>query len=218
MLLKAALLNVELLLSLLAVGFVVGTIVAVLQVYGGRVLGVLAFVFEWVFRSIPPLVLLFLVYFGPERFGLSISRFLSATIALGLCSSGYQSQIFRGAIQSISSGQMMAARALGMSRTCAIASVILPQALRLSIPGWSNEFSGVMKDTTLAYVVGYNELLRSARAIMDRHYDAAMLSFLTVAIIFLVLTYTGNRALGWLEERTRIPGLQVAGWSEEGHS
>jgi polar amino acid transport system permease protein len=90
--------------------------------------------------------------------------------------------------------------------------------LRLSIPGWSNEFSGVMKDTTLAYVVGYNELLRSARAIMDRHYDAAMLSFLTVAIIFLVLTYTGNRALGWLEERTRIPGLQVAGWSEEGHS
>ncbi len=142
MLLKAALLNVELLLSLLAVGFIVGTIVAVLQVYGGRVLGVLAFVFEWVFRSIPPLVLLFLVYFGPERFGLSISRFLSATIALGLCSSGYQSQIFRGAIQSISSGQMMAARALGMSRTRAIASVILPQAFRLSIPGWSNEFSG----------------------------------------------------------------------------
>jgi polar amino acid transport system permease protein len=218
MLLRATLLNIELLLALLAVGFVVGTIVAVLQVYGGRVLGILAFIYEWIFRSIPALVLLFIVYFGPARFGLATSRFLSATIALGLCSSGYQSQIFRGAIQSISSGQMMAARALGMSRTRAIASVILPQALRLSIPGWSNEFSAVVKDTTLAYAVGYNELLRAARAIMDRHYDLAMLSFLTVALIFLVLTYAGNWSLGLLERRTRIPGLQVAGWSKEGHS
>jgi polar amino acid transport system permease protein len=217
MLLRATLLNIELLFALLAVGFVTGTIVAVLQVYGGRILGILAFVYEWIFRSIPPLVLLFIVYFGPSRFGLSISRFLAATLALGLCSSGYQSQIFRGAIQSVQSGQMMAARALGMSRIRAIASVILPQAFRLSIPGWSNEFSAVVKDTTLAYAVGFNELLRSARAIMDRRYDLAMISFLTVALIFLVITYAGNRSLGWLEERTRIPGLQVAGSTKEGH-
>jgi len=112
----------------------------------------------------------------------------------------------------------MAARSLGMSRTRAIVSVILPQAFRLSIPGWSNEFSAVAKDTTLAYVVSYNELLRTASSIVDRDYKLAIPAYLTVALIFLVLTYAGNRSLGWLEKRTRIPGLQVAGWSEEGHS
>ena len=218
MLLRATLLNVELLFTLLVVGFVVGTIVAVLQAYGGRVVGIIAFIYEWVFRSIPPLVLLVILYYGPSQLGFAITRFVAATFALGLCSSGYQSQVFRGAIQSISSGQMMAARSLGMSRTRAIVSVILPQAFRLSIPGWSNEFSAVAKDTTLAYVVSYNELLRTASSIVDRDYKLAIPAYLTVALIFLVLTYAGNRSLGWLEKRTRIPGLQVAGWSEEGHS
>jgi len=217
-LLRATLLNIELLFALLVVGFIVGTIVAILQVYGGRVLGLIAFIYEWIFRSIPPLVLLVILYYGPSQFGLSVSRFVAVTVALGLCSSGYQSQVFRGAILSISHGQMMAARSLGMSRGRAIASVIMPQAFRLSIPGWSNEFSAVAKDTTLAYVVSFNELLRTAGSIIDRDYSLAIPVYLTVALIFLVLTYAGNRGLGWLEKRTRIPGLQVAGSAEEGQS
>jgi polar amino acid transport system permease protein len=209
MLLRATVINLEVLAALLAVGFVVGTFVAVLQVYGGRLVGYLAFVFEWVFRSIPALVLLLLFYFGPPRFGIEISSFLAATLALGFRSAAYQSQIFRGAIQAIPASQMLAARSVGMSRGRAVASIILPQAFRLSIPGWSNEFSGVTKDTTLAYAVGLNEVLRAARIIMDRQYNLAMLAFLSVALVFLVLTYTGNWGLGLLEKKTRIPGLEM---------
>ncbi len=209
MLLRGTLINIELLLALLMVGLLVGTIVALLQVYGGRFLATLASSYAWVFRSIPALVLLFLFYFGPSQLGIDVAPFLAATIALGLRSSSYQSQIFRGALQAIPSGQMMAARSLGMSRLRAIISIIIPQAFRLSIAGWSNEYSSVVKDTTLAYVVGLNEILRHARIIIDRYYNLAMLTYLAIALIFLVLTYAGNWSLGWLERRIRIPGLQI---------
>jgi len=211
MLLHGTLINIELLLALLIVGLLVGTLIALLQVYGGRFLRTLASGYAWIFRSIPALVLLFLFYFGPSQFGVNVAPFIAATIALGLRSSAYQSQIFRGAIQAIPHGQMMAARSLGMTRLQAIVSIIIPQALRLSIAGWSNEYSSVVKDTTLAYVVGLNEVLRHARIIIDRHYDLAMLAYLAVAVIFLGLTYAGNWGLGWLETRIRIPGLQIGG-------
>ena len=203
--------NIELLFGLIAVGFVVGTIVALLQVYGGRSFGALARVYEWIFRSIPALVLLFLFYYGPPRFGADISGFAAATLALGFRSSAYQSQIFRGAIQSIPTGQMMAARSMGMSQVRAIFTIILPQAFRLSIPGWTNEFSSVIKDTTLAYAVGFNEILRTARIVYDTHYDLAMLVLVFVALVFMVLTLVGNAAMGVAERKLRIPGLQMPG-------
>lgn len=208
---RASLINVGLVVGLLWVGFVVGTLVALLQVYGGRFLGLLAAVFEWFFRSVPALVLLFLFYYGPPRFGIGISAFMAATLALGFRSSAYQSQIFRGAIQSIASGQMMAARSMGMGTVRAIVSIILPQAFRLSIPGWTNEFASVIKDTTLAYAVGYTEVLRTARLVFDTHYDLAMHVLIVVALVFLVLTYAGTTLLGFVEQRVSIPGLQMPG-------
>jgi len=175
-------------------------------------LGTIAATYEWIFRSIPALVLLFLFYFGPSKeLGINISPFLAATLALGFRSSAYQSQIFRGAIQALPQGQMQAARSVGMSRIQAIRHVIIPQAMRLAIPGWSNEFSSVVKDTTLAYAVTLNEILRHARFIMVRHYNLTMLAYFTVALIFLGLTYTGNWGLGWLERKLRIPGLEARG-------
>ena len=206
--------NIELLLALIAVGYVFGTLVALLQVYGGKVLGTLARIYEWIFRSIPALVLLFLFYYGPPRFGLDISGFVAAMFALGFRSSAYQSQIFRGAIQSIPSGQMMAARSMGMSRVRAIFTIILPQAFRLSIPGWTNEFSSVIKDTTLAYAVGFNEVLRAARIVYDTHYDLAMTVLIFVALIFMVLTLLGNAGMGLVERKFGIPGLQVPGYEK----
>jgi polar amino acid transport system permease protein len=210
-LLRASLINIQLLLALIAVGFLVGTLVALLQVYGGRFFGTLARIYEWIFRSIPALVLLFLFYYGPPRFGADISSFMAATLALGFRSSAYQSQIFRGAILTIPTGQMMAARSMGMSRIRAIFSIVLPQAFRLSIPGWSNEFSSVIKDTTLAYAVGFNEIMRTARIVMDSAYELAMLAFIAVALVFLVLTYAGNATMSGVERRFRIPGLQMPG-------
>jgi len=204
-----------LLFALILLGFAVGIAVALMQVYGGRAARIAASAWEWFFRGVPALVLMFLFYFGTSEFGLKLSPFLAAVLALGFRSSGYQSQIFRGAIQAVSAGQMMAARSIGMSRYQAIGYVILPQALRLAIPAWSNEFSSVIKDTTLAYAIGVNEILRHARYIMVRHYDLAMLAYITVALIFLVLTYFGNWILGRVERRFALPGFQRGGLEQE---
>jgi len=209
--LRASLVNLELVFALLGVGLVIGTAIAVLQVYGGRVASKIAYVYEWIFRSIPALVLIFLFYFGPSKFGLFINAFQAAVLALGLRSSAYQSQIFRGAIEAIPAGQMQAARSMGMGKVRAVVSVILPQAFRLSIAGWTNEFSSVIKDTTLAYAAGFTEILRTARAIYDTRIYLTMPTLLLVAVVFLVFTYAGNRALGLLERRIAIPGLQMPG-------
>lgn len=151
-------------------------------------------------------MLLFLFFFGLSLLGLDISAFFSAILALGLRSSAYQSQIFRGAILSIKEGQMVAARSVGMSKFQAIRHVILPQALRLSIPAWSNEYSIVVKDTSLAYAVGVIELVREGRYIIVRTFEP-MLIYVTIALIYLVLTYAGNKILRYLEEKSRIPGF-----------
>jgi len=205
---------------LITLGLLVGIVVALLQVYGNRFLATVASAWEWFFRGVPALVLLFLFFYGPPELSkiiygttakLKLSPFLAAALALGFRSSGYQSQIFRGAIQAIPQGQMMAAQSIGLSRLQAIAYVILPQALRLAIPAWSNEFSSVIKDTTLAYAIGINGVLRHARYIMVRHYELAMLVYITVALIFLVLTYGGNWLLGFVERRLALPGFQMKG-------
>lgn len=198
----------ELLAGLISLGLVVGILVALIEVYAPRPLAAIAVGYEWFFRGVPELVLLFLFYFGPSQFGVEISAFFAAVLALGFRSSAYQSQIFRGAIRSVGTGQWLAARSLGMGKLRSIIHIILPQALRLSIPPWSNEFSSVLKDTTLAYGIGVVEVLRQARYLNARNFRLAMPAYLTVALFFLILTYLGTWSLGLLERRLRIPGLE----------
>jgi len=152
-------------------------------------------------------VLLFLFFFGSPYFGFNLSPFLSAVLALGFRSSAYQSQIFRGAIQSVDEGQMMAARSLGMSKIQTIRCIILPQAIRLAIPPWSNEYSSVLKDTSLAYAVGVVELVREGRYIIVRTFEP-MLVYITIALLYFVLTYAGNKLLALLEKKLTIPGYE----------
>ncbi len=212
-LLKGTIVTLELTFLLLVVGLAVGIPLALGQVYGGRGVGILSSTYEQFFRSIPALVLLFLFFFGSSFVGLNISAFLSAVLALGFRSSAYQSQIFRGAIQSIRQGQMTAARSIGMSKFQAIRHIILPQALRLSLPPWSNEYSSVVKDTSLAYAVGVIELVREGRYIIVRTFEP-MIIYITIAAIYFILTYAGNKSLGYLEEKLRIPGFETKGGKE----
>jgi polar amino acid transport system permease protein len=207
-LLRGLLVNIELLLGLISLGLVVGLITALIEVYAPRAMGWAAGAYTWFFRGVPEIVLLFLFYFGLSQFGVPVSAFFAAVLALGLRSSAYQAQIFRGALQSIPHGQMMAARALGLSRVRAIALVILPQALRLSLAGWSNEFSSVLKDTTLAWGIGVVEVMRQASYVRARNFTLTLPIYITVALMFLVLTYAGNLAIGLAERRLRVPGLE----------
>ncbi len=201
--------NLALLGGLLGVGFVLGVLIALGEVYGPKVLRLFAAGYTWVFRSIPEILLLLLMWFGPAQFGVKISPFLAAVLALGLRSSAYQAEIFRGALQSIPVGQALAARALGLSRLQAIRYVLLPQAFRLSLAGWGNEFAVVLKDTTLAYAIGVVEVMRQARYIGSREFPLTLPAYVLVAFFFLVVTYAGLFLIGNVEKKLRIPGLEA---------
>lgn len=207
--LQATLVNLRIFAALIPIGFAVGIMIALAQVYGRQPAVAVTVVWEWFFRGTPALVLLFLFFYGLARFGIDVSAFTAGALAMGFRSSGYQSQIFRGAIQAIPKGQVTAARAIGMSRFQAIRSIVLPQALRLAIPAWSNEFSSVLKDTTLVYAIGINEVMRYARTVYVGHADLAIITFMTVAFIFWALTSAGNAALGALERQVAVPGFET---------
>jgi len=205
-LLEGSLVTLVVVLGAMALGFCLAVPLAVGQVYGPRWLKPLVGLYVWFFRGIPLLVFLFLFYFGLcTALDINLSAFTVAVIVLGLISAAYQSQIFRGAILSLPEGQLKAARALGMSDAKAILFIILPQALRLSIPGWSNEYSIILKDSAVTYALGVAEIMARTHFVATRTYQHMPL-YAAAGLIFLVLTWLGIRGLRLLEDRLRIPG------------
>ena len=195
----------------LALGFALGLPLAVVQVYGPRWAGWLVGVYVWFFRGMPVLLLLFLFYFGLfELIGLNVSTITASCMVLGMASAAYQSQILRGSIENLPSGQFKAARALGMSDATAIRSIILPQALRLSIPGWSNEFSILLKDSAMCFVLGTPEIMARTHFVASRTYEHLPLYF-TAGALYFCITLAGVHLLRRLERKVHIPGYAVSG-------
>ena len=214
--LQGSLVTMAIVFGAMGLGLLAGVPMAVGQVYGGRKTRALIGLYVWFFRGVPVLVLLFLVYFGFFGFieikiktlfdtRVNLSPFAASILVLGMASTAYQSQIFRGAIQSLPQGQLKAASALGMSDARAIVSIILPQALRLSIPAWSNEYSIVLKDSAVAFVLGTTEIMARTHFVASRTYEHLPL-YMTAGVIYFILTHLGVKALLHLEQKTRIPG------------
>lgn len=209
-LLRGLWIGIQLLAALLALGFVLGLTLSVMSTYGHWTLRLFAVIFERIFRGIPEIVLLLLFFYGVGEL-IPLSPFVAAVIALGLRSTAYQAQIFRGAIQSVAGGEVMAARALGMSRSSAILHIVLPQALRRSIGPWTNEYSSELKATSLAYVIGVVELTRQASYIVSNLQGNTLTVFAVVAAMYFVVNRLGNAGLYALERRMAIPGFEGRG-------
>jgi polar amino acid transport system permease protein len=192
----------------LPLGLIFGLALALLHVYGGRVLTWIVTIYSVVMRGVPPIVMLFILYFVFSG-SINLSPFLAGSLSLGIISSAYQTEILRGAILSVSGGQMLAGRAIGLTRWQAIRYVILPQALRLAIPPWSNEASIVLKDSSLVYAIGVAEVLRRAQQ-LSASTQEPFLAFGAAALIYFVLVFSTNRLLDLLERRTRIPANPYA--------
>jgi polar amino acid transport system permease protein len=156
-----------------------------------------------VMRGVPPIVLLFIIYFVISG-SINLDAFWAGSLSLGIVSSAYQMEILRGAFLSVGGGQMMAARAIGMSRIKAIRYIVAPQALRLAIPPWSNEASIVLKDSSLVYALGVTEILRRAQQ-LSATTQQPFLAYGAAAVIYFILVFSTNRLLDLLDRRTRIP-------------
>ena len=196
-------LTVGVTLIALPAGLLIGTILALIYVYGGKVAGRVMNLYSTVFRGIPPLVLLFILFFAVSK-GINLSAFWAGSLSLGVVSSAYQMEIVRGALLSVSGDQLMAARAVGLSRLQAIRYVVLPQAVRLAIPPWSNEAAIVIKDSSLVYALGVPEILRRAQLI-GASSQRYLLAYLSAAVIYFVLVYATTQLLTLLEQKLSIP-------------
>jgi polar amino acid transport system permease protein len=185
-------------------GLVLGLLMALVHTYGGKILNRIAAAYSLLLRGVPPIVLLFILYFILSGRLINLSPFWAGSLSLGIVSSAYQMEILRGALLAVGGGQMTAARALGMSRLQSVRHIILPQALRLAIPPWSNEASIVLKDSSLVYALGVPEILRRAQQLSATTQEP-FLAYGTAALIYFVLVFATNRALDYLSERTRLP-------------
>ncbi|MDS0283542.1 amino acid ABC transporter permease [Haloarcula onubensis] len=203
-LLTGAGVTVGLTLAALAVGFLLGFPAGAIEVYGDGLLERVVSTAGVLLRGTPIVVIMLMLFFVVS---ISQSAFVTAAVGLGLRSAAYQSQIFRGALQSVDEGQLEAARAVGMSRFEAIRHVVVPQALRRSMPGFQNEFTIVLKDTSIAFAIGLAELLTRGYDLFTQsgRSTAVLEVFLVISAMYFVLTFATNRGLDRLADYYAIP-------------
>ncbi|HIJ06144.1 MAG: Polar amino acid ABC transporter, inner membrane subunit [Methanomicrobiales archaeon 53_19] len=203
---KGALVTFALILVSAPFGFLNGIGIALGRTYGNRLVSRLCQGYVLFFKGCPLLLLLFIIYFGLPSLGITFTAFTSAVIGFILCNGAYNSEYIRGGIQSVSSGQMTAALSLGMSRVQAIRSIILPQALRKSLPGLSNEFIYLIKYSSLAYMITVIEIT-GAGNIFAAKYFAFFEVFILIGIFYLGLVTVAGRIIAVIEKKIAIPGF-----------
>ncbi|MBI1744281.1 amino acid ABC transporter permease [Candidatus Acetothermia bacterium] len=205
---QGTLLTIEITFAAIAIGFVFGLLLALGRVYGNRPIYALCSGYVHFVRGTPLLVQLLIIYYGLPSFEIRLDPVLAGIIGLGINSAAYQAEYFRGAIQSIRAGQMQAALAIGMSRPQAIRSIILPQALRLVIPPWSNELIYTLKYSSAVSFLAVDELYWTGHHIAVktyRYFDV----YLIIAFIYLALVLILTKIIDKIEDRLRIPGLEI---------
>lgn len=207
LLLRGLAVTLKLGIGFIALGLVLGLLLALGQIYGNRLVRGLCSGFVQIFRGIPAMVLLFIFYFGLAHLNINLSAFVASMIAMGFRSAAYQCEVFRGAMQSIQSGQVVAVQALGMNLLQRIRYVVLPQSLRYCLAPWSNEFAAEIKDASLCYSIGVTEIMRQGRYIITATFGNAMLIYVTVALIFLGVTSIGLWLLRRWELKLQVPGF-----------
>ncbi|MFI5015150.1 MAG: amino acid ABC transporter permease [Hyphomicrobiales bacterium] len=165
----------------------IGLIFAVLQRLDWHPLRVAIAIYVDVFRAVPVLTQLFIIYFGLTEIGIRLDPLPSAIVGFGINGGAYLTEVFRAGIESIHRGQMEAAQMLGMTRLKALRIVILPQAVRVVLPPLGNFAIGLLKDTALASAVAAPELMFRARTLVDKTFLATQI-FVTAAAIYLAMS------------------------------
>lgn len=173
-------------------GGLLGLILTVLKISPIRPLRWFATGYIWLFQSIPLLMMLFLLGLGvPVFFQIDIAPWLAATTALTLFTSAYMSEVWRGALESIPLGQWEGGKAVGLTFTQNLVWIIAPQAIRIATPSTVGFMIQVIKGTSMAYIIDYNDLMRWGKKIANSQLDGAepFIVFPIVALVYFCLCF-----------------------------
>ena len=163
------------------------------------------------FRSLPSLLLIYFFFLVVPKYGIRMPSFWMITIPVALAASGVLAEVFRAGVNAVPKGQTEAAMSLGMTHGKITRKIVLPQALRIVIPSLVSQLVVVVKDTTVAYVVSYPDLMQNARVLIS-NYDALVSTYFLVAIIYILINYAINELAIYIARRS---GTQIVSRTSE---
>jgi len=188
----------------LLLGFVLGASSGLMKISRNFFLKKIAGAYIESIRGTPIMVQVMFIYFGlPLALGMRVPPMMAGVVAIGINSGAYIAEIVRGAFQSIERGQMEAGRSIGLNHFQAMYYVIWPQAFKRMIPPLGNQFIISLKDTSLLVVVGVGELTRTGQEVIASNFRAFEV-WLTVAVMYFVMTMSIAKFLNYIERRLEI--------------
>lgn len=212
-LMEGALVTLQISLGAFVLGLLIGLVVAMAKLSGRAPVVVVANVYITVCRAVPELLLILLLYYAGSdlvnavlewmgREPLEINGFVSGVVVLGIVQGAYASEIIRGAILAIPAGHIEAARAFGCSKGLIVRRILIPEMMPFALAGLSNLWMTLLKDSALISVVGYNELLFTAKQAAGST-KMYLLFYLSVGAMYLVITLLSNGVVARIESRFR---------------
>ena len=195
--------TVQVALTAGVIALVLGLLLMLGRTSGVRPLSALCRVVTDFFRGVPSLLLIYFFFFVPAQLGLKMSSFWMLTLPVALAASGVLAEVFRAGVNAVPRGQVEAAMSIGLSPAKTMFKIVLPQAVRYVIPSLIAQLVVVVKDTTVAYVVSYPDLMQNARVLITS-YDALVSMYLVVAVIYILINYLINRASVYIANKTGV--------------
>ena len=206
----ATLMTIAVSITAMLIGFLFAAVFTPLKLSKHKSLNLIGNFYTTVIRGVPELLVIYLFFFGGSSaimyvasiFGyfeyIEINAFVTGSLAIGIISGAYSTEVFRGAIQSIDKGQFEAAKVLGISRFGQFYKIIMPQMLRLAIPNLSNVWQITLKDTSLISVTGLVEIMRQSYVAAGSTRDP-LFFYSVAALLYLFLTFISMKLINRLE-------------------
>lgn len=195
--------TVEVALTAGVIALVLGLLLMLGRVSGIAPLSAACRVVTDFFRGVPSLLLIYFFFLVVPQYGVQMPSFWMLTLPVALAASGVLAEVFRAGINAVPRGQVEAALAIGLSPAKTMRRIVLPQAVRYVIPSLIAQLVVVVKDTTVAYVVSYPDLMQNARVLIT-NYDALLSMYLVVAVIYVLINFAINKASVYVARRTGV--------------
>ncbi len=183
------------------ISMALGLLLMLGRISNSKVLSAICRVLTDLFRSLPSLLLIYFFFLVIPKYGLRMPPFWMLTIPISLAASGVLAEVFRAGVNAVPKGQVEAAMSIGLTHGKIVWKIVLPQALRIVIPSLVSQLVVVVKDTTVAYVVSFPDLMQNARVLIS-NYDALVSMYFVVAIIYILINYAINHLSIYLAHRS----------------
>lgn len=185
------------------ISLVLGMLLMLGRVSENRALSAVCRVVIDFFRGVPSLLLIYFFFLIVPQYGIKMPSFWMLTLPVALAAAGVLAEVFRAGVNAVPKGQVEAAYSLGLTRGKVMRRIVLPQAIHYVIPSLISQLVVVVKDTTVAYVVSYPDLMQNARVLITS-YDSLVSVYFVVAIIYILINYAINQASAYVSRRMGV--------------